>query len=266
MRATRRRRRTPDPLATPGAVRAVCRLLRERMPDTIPSSEKHLARFLFAVRHVERRPASDTNRGRPSRWPREKLMEAASLLRAVLERETRGRVSVSSFIGQYLPILRFPSDVTEALGSGRVNLQEAAHLARLTAERLGCPPAAARARRLELINQHASVQGSQTRLRARVKELLGEVEEREVSSEGMASVVGKVDEMLEVDPSDARHMFWEEMKRLFYAMREIGPEDLDEETMDDFLQAMDGVSNVLLRVERRRQERHKRRAADRMPI
>jgi hypothetical protein len=106
------------------------------------------------------------------------------------------------------------------------------------------------------------VQGSQTRLRARVRELLGETERAEVSSGAMAAVVTKVDEMLEVDPSDARHMFWEEMKRLFYAMREIELEDLDEETMGDFLKAMDGVSNVLFRVERRRQERHKREALD----
>jgi len=27
--------------------------------------------------------------------------------------------------------------------------------------------------------------------------------------------------MLGVDPSGARHMFWEEMKRLFYARKEI---------------------------------------------
>lgn len=67
--------------------------------------------------------------------------------------------------------------------------------------------------------------------------------------------------MLEVAPSDARHMFWEEMKRLFYAMKEIEPEDLDEEIMNDFLGAMDGVSNPLLRVERRRQELHKHAAA-----
>ena len=76
-------------------------------------------------------------------------------------------------------------------------------------------------------------------------------------SEGLASVVVKVDELLEVDPSDARHMFWEEMKRLFFAMREIEPEDLDEETMDDFLQAMDGVSNIIYRIEKRRRARHK---------
>ena len=69
-----------------------------------------------------------------------------------------------------------------------------------------------------------------------------------------------------MDPKDARHMFWEEMKRLFYAMKEMEPEDLDEETMDDFLAAIDGVSNVIFRVERRRQVRHREVAAARLPI
>src|SRR5436305_12802257 len=63
MRAARRRSRESDPLASPEAARTICRLLRERMPDTIPSSEKQLTHFLFAVRHVERRPATDTRRG-----------------------------------------------------------------------------------------------------------------------------------------------------------------------------------------------------------
>jgi hypothetical protein len=255
MRAARRRHREFDPLASPDAVRSICRSLRERMPDTIPPSEKQLARFLFAVRHVERRPASDTKRGRPSRWPREKLTEAATQLRGILERETLGRISVSSFIGQYLPILNFPSDLSDALASGRVNLQEAAQLSRLTPEKLECSPKEALARREEIIRQHLAIQGSQTRLRARVKELLGEAEGAAVSSEGMAGVVAKIDELLEVDPNDTRHMFWEEMKRLFYAMKEIEPEDLDEETMNDFLSAMDGVSNVLYRIEGRRRKR-----------
>ena len=50
----------------------------------------------------------------------------------------------------------------------------------------------------------------------------------------MAAVVLKIDELLEIDPTDTRHMFWEEMKRLFFAMKEIELEDLDEETMNDF--------------------------------
>ncbi len=266
MRATRRRQRRLDPLARPESIRAVCEELRSRMPDVIPSSEKQLIRFLYAVRHVERRPATDTKRGRPSRWRREDLVSAAGHLRAILERETSGRVSLNSFIGQYLLILHFPPDVQEALSEGRVNLQEAAQLARLTPERLGCPPAEARRTRGEVLRAHAAVQGSQTRLRARVKELLGEVDSAAVSSEGMTAVVAKADELLEVDPSDVRHLFWEEMKRLFYAMREVEPEDLDADTMDDFLAAADGLSNVLVRIERRRQERRREDPAGRLRI
>jgi hypothetical protein len=145
--------------------------------------------------------------------------------------------------------------VADALSSGEINLQEAVQLARLTAERLGCSVQAARARRREVLQGHLAVQGSQTRLRARVKEILGETREEEVSAEGMSEVVDRVDEMLEINPSDTRHMFWEEMKRLFFAMREIEPEDIDEETMEEFLQAMDQVSNVLYRIEKRKQAR-----------
>lgn len=254
MRAARRRSRTADPLADPSAIRAVCEDLRARLPDLIPASEKGLMRFLYAVRHVERHPASGTRRGRPSRWPRAELVKAAAQIRSALERETGGRVSLSSFIGQYMPVLEFPLDVTDALAAGQLNLQEAAQLARLTPERLNCSQRTARERRAEILSSHLAVQGSQTRLRERVKELLGESKQPEVS-EGLASVMVKVDELLEIDPSDARHMFWEEMKRLFFAMRDIEPEDLDEEIMDEFLKAMDGISNILHRLEKRRNAR-----------
>ncbi len=257
MRATRRRHRNPDPLTSPESVRAICDELRARLPAVIPASEKELLRFLYSVRHVERHPASDTSRGRPSRWRREDLTNAASQLRGILERETQGRVSVSSFIGQYLEVLKFPTDVTDALRRGEINLHEAGQLARLTAEKLGCTTAKARARRSDLLRSHLAVQGSQTRLRLRVKELLGEVTQQAVSSESMSSVVARVDEMLEIDPSDTRHLFWEEMKRLFFAMREVEQEDLDDEIMGQFLAAMDGVSNVLFRIEKRRRERQK---------
>lgn len=257
MRATRRRHRTLDPLASPEGVRAICRQLRERLTESIPASEKQLSRFLFAVRHIERRPATDTKRGRPSRWPREKLMEAAAQLRAILERETSGRISLNSFIGQYLPILEFPADVVAALSSGQINLQEAAQLARLTPEHLQCSPAAARSQRQEILRSHVAVQGSQTRLQARIKEILGESDTQAITSENMASVVVQVDELLEIDPQDTRHLFWEEMKRIFYAMREVEQEDLDDEIMGQFLAAMDGVSNVLYQLEKRRRERQK---------
>jgi hypothetical protein len=257
MRATRRRHRTPDPLASPDAVRFICSQLRARLPESIPASEKQLSRFLFAVRHIERRPATNTQRGRPSRWPREKLIEAASQLRAVLERETSGRVSLSSFIGQYLPILEFPTDVVEALSSGQINLQEASQLSRLTPERRQCSPAAAHSQRQEILRSHVAVQGSQNRLRTRIKEILGENDTQAITSENMASVVAQVDELLEIDPQDTRHLFWEEMTRIFFAMREVEQEDLDDEIMEQFLAAMDGVSIVLYRLKKRRRDRQK---------
>jgi len=200
MCASRCRYRFIDPLASPEAVQQVCQQLRERFPAFIPRSEKELIRFLYAVRHVERRPVTDTQRGRPGRWPREDLLKAASVLRGVLERETSGRVALSSFIGQFIPILSFPSDVTEALTSGDINLQEAAQLARLTSERLDCTPAQARSTRKEILQAHLKMRGSQNGLRARVKEILGET--AEVSTAQMTQVVAKVDELLEIDPND----------------------------------------------------------------
>lgn len=90
---------------------------------------------------------------------------------------------------------------------------------------------------------------------ARVKEILGETDAGVVSSENMTQVVAHVDELLEIDPQDARHLFWEEMKRIFFAMQEVQLEDLDEETMDEFMATIDGVSNVLYRIEKRRRRR-----------
>jgi hypothetical protein len=232
------------------------------MTGVIPNSEKQLVRFLYAVRHVERRPATDTKRGRPSRWRREDLVSAASHLRAVLGRETSGRVSLNSFIGQYLLILDFPPDVQDALSDERVNLQEAAQLSRLTAEHLESTHAKAKLIREELLRAHLLTRGSQNSLRARVKEILGEIVT--VSSQEMAGVVQKVDEMLETDPSDKRHLFYEEMKRFFYAMREIEPEDVDDESLDEFMAAADQLSNAIYKIELKRRQREK--GARRLPV
>jgi hypothetical protein len=53
------------------------------------------------------------------------------------------------------------------------------------------------------------VRCSQSRLCSRVKEALGETIEPDISSEGMAEILARVDKMLEINPTDTRHMFWE---------------------------------------------------------
>jgi hypothetical protein len=144
--------------------------------------------------------------------------------------------------------------VTGLLARGEINLQEAAQRARLTPDRLECDAGRAGALRTEVLRAHVLDRGSQNGLWARVKDILGETDG--VSGAEMASVVRKVDELLEVDPADKRHLFYEEMKRLFYAMREIEPEDVDDESLGQFM-AADQLSNAIRTIEMRRRRREK---------
>lgn len=57
--------------------------------------------------------------------------------------------------------------------------------------------------------------------------MLGETAEPDIAG-GLESIVSLVDELLDVDPSDSRYMFWEGMKRMFLSTREIEPKDLDD--------------------------------------
>jgi hypothetical protein len=254
MRANRRRQRKPDPLAHPDAIRSVFESLRNLLPGVIPQSEKQLIKMLNAVRNIERRPASDTLRGRPSRWKRTDLIQVANHLRFLLDRETQGRISLDSFISLYVRILNFPSDVVNALANCDINLFEATQLSRLTYERLKLSPAKARELRSEIIRTHLLAQGSEASMRSRVIEQLGGRAAQLTSKESRDLGINVVDELIEVDPYDTRHLFWEELRRIALALRQVTPDDIDDKILDDFLSASDQLSNVLARVEKRRQQ------------
>jgi len=70
--------------------------------------------------------------------------------------------------------------------------------------------------------------------------------------------VQKADDLLVVDPSDKRHLFYEEMKRLFYAMREIEPEDVDDQSLEEFMAAADQLSNAIYAIELKKRQREKK--------
>ncbi|HEY0322024.1 MAG TPA: hypothetical protein VGC66_13780 [Pyrinomonadaceae bacterium] len=260
MRASRRRERKIDPLAHPNAIRGILSQLRERLPDLVPSSEKHLLKMLNSVRNIQRRPATDTRRGRPSRWKRKDLLQVAGQLRTILNRESKGRVSLNSFIGLYVRALHFPKDVIKALVEGEITLFEAGQLARLDEDRLRISPAEARTLRGELLQAHQMSQGSQTRLQARVNDQLGlkgESAPSTISGKGLSTEL--VDELLELDPYDTRHLFWEELRRIAFTLREITPEDVDEKTLTEFLVVTDKLSGILARIQKRRLYRENRR-------
>ncbi len=61
--------------------------------------------------------------------------------------------------------------------------------------------------------------------------------------------------MLEIDPSDKRHIFDEQMKRLFFAMRKIELEDIDDAMLERFMTASAEDSNVFYAIELKRRQR-----------
>jgi hypothetical protein len=247
---TKRRQRRPDPLASAPAVERVLDSLRSSLPDVIPRSNKNLVALLNSVRGLYARPATDTKRGRPGRFAREDLLRVDSRLRDLLERETS--VGVRSFVGQYLPILEFPRDVREALERGEVNLFEAHQLARLTARRLGSTEGEARSLRRRLLESHVTKQEPGSRLRLRVMEVLGELREPDPVQTELAAV-GKADELLEADPLDASHLFFEELRMIGRALRGVRTEEVTDEDLAEIMPAMDQITLTLQRIVRRRE-------------
>jgi len=255
MRSTRRRSRRTDPLASVSAVQGVLSQLSASLPNNIPRSHKSLVSMLQSVRNLYVRPVRDTLRGRPSMFPREELLKVDAGLRMILARETS--ISVRSFVGQYLPILEFPADVREPLERGEINLFEAHQLIRLTATRLSVTEAEARSHRRKLLEAHLRAQGSGAGLRQRVKEALGElITPSLVETERMA--VEKADELLDADPLDSSHLFFEELRRIGRALREVAPEDLTEEDVGRVMPVLDELGAVLYQIEKRK-ERQKQK-------
>ena len=254
MRVTRRRKRKLDTRASPEWVRSIFDQLKRAFPGISSFKEKDLVKLARAVRHVERYSASDTQRGRPSRWPREELLKVGSSLSATLERETRGRISLATFVDHYIRILDFPSDVLDSLRKGDINLFEAEQLARITAKRFNESQAGVKRRRAELLSSHLKSRSSGERLRRRVNETLDAARPAGASLGISADGLEETTEMEDFDPYDSSHLFWEQIKQLGFAFRDIEREDVTDDDIEQLIEACDPVWNILLRIQRRKQQ------------
>lgn len=252
MRATRRRQRKADPLASPAAVRSITDKLRSALPDFIPSKEKELVRLLRAARHAQRYVATDTKRGRPGKWKREDLLKVVARLEDILDRETSSQISFASFVDHYLRLPDFPSDVIEALESGDINLFEAEQLARVTAGRLGVSQNQAKRTRSQLLSSHSQTKASGERLRQRVNELLrASLAEAGEPGDGVDT---EPEDLEDFDPYDSTHLFWEQLKQLGFAFREIRREDVTDEEIEELLKASEPILAILSRIQRRKEQ------------
>jgi hypothetical protein len=218
----------------------------------MPSKEKELVRLLQAARHAQRYPATDTKRGRPSKWKREDLLRVAARLEDILDRETSSHTSFASFVDHYLRLPDFPSDVIEVLESGEINLFEAEQLARITAVRLGISPNQAKRTRSELLSSQLQTKASGERLRQRVNELL-RASSAEVGEAGSGSGT-EPEDLEDFDPYDSTHLFWEQLKQLGFAFREIRREDVTDEEIEELLKASEPILAILSRIQRRREQ------------
>lgn len=208
--------------------------------------------MLRAARHAQRYPATDTRRGRPGKWRREELLRVVAYLSDVLDRETPSSISFASFVDHYLRLPGFPSDVIEPLENGEINLFEAEQLARVTAQRLGVSNRSARRTRADLLNSHLQTKASGGRLRQRINELLNT---SAVDSKGAAdeSVV-EAQDLEDFDPYDSTHLFWEQLKQLGFAFREIRREDVTDEEIEELLKASEPILAILSRIQRRKEQ------------
>jgi hypothetical protein len=87
-------------------------------------------------------------------------------------------------------------------------------------------------------------------MRDRVREMLGESREP-AAAEVEAAAVLKADVLLEADPLDSTHLFYEELRRIGRALREVRPEDLTGEDLDALIPVLDELGAVLSQIERK---------------
>jgi hypothetical protein len=234
-------------------VRSVITALRSALPDLIPRGDKELVRLLRAARHAQRYPATETRRGRPGRWEREELLRVAARLGDILRRETSSHASFASFVDHYLRLPDFPADVIRALESGEINLFEAEQLARVTGERLGVAPGQAKRTRAEILSSHLQTKASGELLRRRVNELLC-APAAEVGEGSDGDAAAGSEDLEDFDPYDSTHLFWEQLKQLGFAFREIRREDVTDEEVEELLKASEPILAILRRIGRRKRQ------------
>ena len=70
--------------------------------------------------------------------------------------------------------------------------------------------------------------------------------------------VGKADELLEADPLDASHLFFEELRMISRSLREIEPEEVTDEDLSEIMPAVDQITLTLQKITRRKEREQAR--------
>ncbi|MDQ3920472.1 MAG: hypothetical protein M3348_18580 [Acidobacteriota bacterium] len=177
----------------------------------------------------------------------------AAQMEDILDRETPSHLSFASFVDHYLRLPDFPPDVIKALENGEINLFEAEQLARVTSKRLEVTPGQAHRTRADLLSSHLQTRASGSRLRQRVNELLRSPVAETVEGTDDESAA-EFEDLEDFDPYDSTHLFWEQLKQLGFAFREIRREDVTDEEIEELLKASEPILAILSRIRRRKEQ------------
>lgn len=245
----RRHHRQSDQFANPEAIKSLLDRLRQSLPEHIPTSTRGMKKLLQAVKHIECYTATDTKRGRPSHFHRKDLLTVSASLKALLERETNGRIGLRTFIDHYLKVLEFPAEIISALREGNIHLQEAELIARLTADNLKTTSGEAKRYRKELLQIHVTTQESSANLRTRVNTLLGR---EDVLPFPTAQLSSEIEETaLEFEQIDPTHLFYDQLRQIGLALRDIKSSDLNDHLLEEILGFGDQLLTAIARAKRK---------------
>lgn len=212
------------------------------------TSDGNFKKYLYAVQHVERYPATDTKVGRRPRFERNKLVNDALKFKAIMVEETKDRISLLHFITNYLSLLNYPNDVKTAYDKQQINLEEARILARINQKNFGSKVnRRAVDIRKELLESHLKRSGTQTELRRRVDEKINFTPKAQAVAitAQISNLNQKFDELLEFDEFDTEHLLWEEIKSLVFLSREIDVSQIGEDEMKGILKLSGQLSDEL---------------------
>ena len=128
---SRRRTRKVHPLANGTVIRTILAEVRDHFPALPLRREVAVVKFLRAALHAVSHEPTYSGLGRPPKWSRETLLDAARFVQSRLDQRTNGSLSFTSFVKHYCPMIDFPSDVLAALEGGQITVFEAELLARV---------------------------------------------------------------------------------------------------------------------------------------
>ncbi len=64
----------------------------------------------------------------------------------------------------------------------------------------------------------------------------------------------ELEDLEDFDPYDSTHLFWEQLKQLGFAFREIRREDVTDDEIEELLKASEPILAILSRIQRRKEQ------------